>query len=335
MSQHDMDAANQAGVSYRADMNNALLALVSNNSGATEPATKYAYMWWPDTTTGIMKQRNAANTAWLNKFQLADGELLTIAAAQAGYAALAGSASVFSVGTPAAATHAMNNSQFRDGWINDFDTWECTTAGVAGSLNANGSINVAPVSAIFRIVGVDRTATFVKGLKVKYTQTTVKYGYVLSSVLSGSDTIVTMTPNASYIMGLSSGTAITSPAFSFEDSPSGFPDSMAFVGAVTAVAGAFTNITASLVYSMKGTRTILNASVLYTDIGTATTGTRVPLPTNASSSGFYPGVGNETAAVGHMLLCYASATTSAIVQKYDGTASLVNGYKNCIYLDYR
>jgi len=64
MSQHDMDIANAVGATVRADINSALLALVGNNSGATEPATMYAYMLWYDTANGIIKQRNSANTAW-------------------------------------------------------------------------------------------------------------------------------------------------------------------------------------------------------------------------------------------------------------------------------
>lgn len=73
MSQHDMDIANAAGASIRADVNNALLALVSNSSGATEPATTFAYQLWADTTTGLLKQRNAANSAWITILTLAGG----------------------------------------------------------------------------------------------------------------------------------------------------------------------------------------------------------------------------------------------------------------------
>lgn len=63
--QHDMDLANQAGASYRGDNNNALQSLATLSSGATTPATTYAYQPWADTTAGLMKQRNAANTSWL------------------------------------------------------------------------------------------------------------------------------------------------------------------------------------------------------------------------------------------------------------------------------
>lgn len=65
MAQHDYVIANGTGAAVRSDLNNALAAIVSNNSGATEPTTTYAYMPWADTTTGLYKQRNAANSAWV------------------------------------------------------------------------------------------------------------------------------------------------------------------------------------------------------------------------------------------------------------------------------
>lgn len=73
MSQHDMNLADAAGSAFLADLNLALPALVSNNSGPTAPTTTFEYMWWPDTTTGIMKQRNGANSAWINVFDMATG----------------------------------------------------------------------------------------------------------------------------------------------------------------------------------------------------------------------------------------------------------------------
>ena len=66
MSQHDLNLANQTGASFRADLNNALAALVSQSSGATEPVPTFAYQFWADTSTGILKIRNAGNTAWVN-----------------------------------------------------------------------------------------------------------------------------------------------------------------------------------------------------------------------------------------------------------------------------
>lgn len=65
MAQHDYSIANQSGLAFRQDVNNALAAIVSQNSGATEPSTTYAYMLWADATAGQLKQRNAANNAWV------------------------------------------------------------------------------------------------------------------------------------------------------------------------------------------------------------------------------------------------------------------------------
>jgi hypothetical protein len=67
MATHDYVLANQSGSSFRSDLNNALAAIVSQNSSATEPATTYSYQYWIDTsaTPALVKQRNAANDAWI------------------------------------------------------------------------------------------------------------------------------------------------------------------------------------------------------------------------------------------------------------------------------
>tara|TARA_Y100000114_G_scaffold78402_1_gene72117 strand:+ start:5207 stop:6403 length:1197 start_codon:yes stop_codon:yes gene_type:complete len=66
MATHDYDIANGTGAAVRADINNVLAAIVSNNSSASEPATKYAYQWWADTSTGILKIRNSSNDGWVS-----------------------------------------------------------------------------------------------------------------------------------------------------------------------------------------------------------------------------------------------------------------------------
>jgi len=75
VAQHDYIIANQSGAAFRADLNNGLAAIVSQNSGATQPSTTYAYQWWADTTTGLLKIRNAANSAWITVGTLADANL--------------------------------------------------------------------------------------------------------------------------------------------------------------------------------------------------------------------------------------------------------------------
>ena len=82
MATHDYVIANGTGAAVRSDLNDALAAIVSNNSNTTAPATTYAYQWWADTTTGLLKIRNAANSDWVTIGTLADTNL--------GLAALAG-----------------------------------------------------------------------------------------------------------------------------------------------------------------------------------------------------------------------------------------------------
>lgn len=82
MAQHDYVIANGTGAAVRSDLNGALGAIVSNNSGSTEPATMYAYQLWADTTTGLLKIRNAANSAWIT--------VGTLASTNLGLASLAG-----------------------------------------------------------------------------------------------------------------------------------------------------------------------------------------------------------------------------------------------------
>ncbi len=65
MSQTDMDVANGSGSTVRIDINAHLVALVGSNTGATAPSTTFANMWWYDTTAGVLKKRNNANTAWV------------------------------------------------------------------------------------------------------------------------------------------------------------------------------------------------------------------------------------------------------------------------------
>lgn len=65
MAQHDYNIANQSGADFRADLNNALSAIATVNSGATEPSTTFAHQLWVDTSSNVLKIRNAANNAWI------------------------------------------------------------------------------------------------------------------------------------------------------------------------------------------------------------------------------------------------------------------------------
>ena len=77
MGQHDYTlASGQSGTAFRGDVQDGLRALNSLNSGASAPATTYAYMLWADTTNGLLKQRNAADSAWIIRGTLAESRVV-------------------------------------------------------------------------------------------------------------------------------------------------------------------------------------------------------------------------------------------------------------------
>lgn len=68
MAQHDFILDNQQGLSFRADLNAVLQAIVTNNSGTSAPTTTYPGQFWLDTSTnpGVLKRRNDANNGWID-----------------------------------------------------------------------------------------------------------------------------------------------------------------------------------------------------------------------------------------------------------------------------
>lgn len=66
MAQHDYVIGNDTAANVRADINSALAAIASNNSGASEPSTTYANQWWYDSTNDTLKIRAEANDAWIS-----------------------------------------------------------------------------------------------------------------------------------------------------------------------------------------------------------------------------------------------------------------------------
>ena len=66
MAQHDGVIDNGPGLAVRTDIQAAIQAILTQNSGTTEPGTMYAGMVWFDTATGKVKMRNAANSAWVD-----------------------------------------------------------------------------------------------------------------------------------------------------------------------------------------------------------------------------------------------------------------------------
>ena len=68
MSQHDLDISTadaNSGITVRNAMNLALQALGNLQKGASAPGTTYSCMLWADSTSGLLKMRNQANSDWI------------------------------------------------------------------------------------------------------------------------------------------------------------------------------------------------------------------------------------------------------------------------------
>lgn len=89
-----------------------------------------------------------------------------------------------------------------DGWTSAGETWTYASAST------------------FTISG-DKTAKYLAGTRLKFTQTTVKYFVVVSSSYSAPNTTVTVAVNTSYTIA---NAAISSNYYSYELSPAGYPD---------------------------------------------------------------------------------------------------------------
>ena len=67
MAQHDLDIANQGFSAFRTDLNNALVALGSSNSGTSAPSAPQSGMIYIDTTTATAWQPKIYDGAtWIN-----------------------------------------------------------------------------------------------------------------------------------------------------------------------------------------------------------------------------------------------------------------------------
>jgi hypothetical protein len=72
MAQNDLIISNQLFPATRQDINDAFESIATQQSGATEPTTKYAYQTYADTTNGVLKRRNSLNTDYLIRDTLSD-----------------------------------------------------------------------------------------------------------------------------------------------------------------------------------------------------------------------------------------------------------------------
>lgn len=112
-----------------------------------------------------------------------------------------------------------------------------SSAGLDGWIGVSDTLLYASATSI-TIIGVDRTAIYTKGTKVKFTNNGITYyGYVSSSSFS-ANTTVNFYANTVYTVNNS---AITAPSYSYDANPQGFPDIFYFASTWTGFSSNPTN----------------------------------------------------------------------------------------------
>ena len=186
------------------------------------------------------------------------------------------------VSSPGASPVTQKTLYDNGGWIGAVGTWTYASA---------TTITVPSGAATYYAVGD----------KIKLTQTTVKYFYIVGV----ADTILTITGGTSYTLA---NAAITLPYFSHVASPVGFPGYFNFTVTPTFTAGTAptTEATSVCIFSIQGRMCTVSVYKAYTNAGATVTVATLALPVAQ--------VGAAHAAYGHLGVGTTSTGTYADVQ---------------------
>lgn len=140
-----------------------------------------------------------------------------------------------------------------DGWTLATDTWTYASA------------------TTFTIAGVDRTAIFTPGTRIKLTQTSAKYFVVVSSAFS-TNTTVTVTGGTDYTLA---NATITLPYYSYQANPQGYPGWFNY----TVTWGGFSSDPTSVTSKFSVVGRMCHVQILPTGVGTSNSqSTTISLP---------------------------------------------------------
>ncbi len=204
-----------------------------------------------------------------------------------------------------------------DGWISDVsETWTYASGSGGGT-------------ATFTIAGVDLTAKYTPGTRIKLTQTTVKYFVVVSSSFS-TNTTVTITAGSSYTLA---NAAISVNYHSYDANPQGYPGWFNFAPSLSGWSGSPTVISRFHVVGR-----LCTVAIDISGTSNATTATAVaPIAASASAIAFTSqpfSVTNNAvlAATPGMAVIAAGSTTITFDRDYTATNYTATGTKAVHYL---
>ena len=196
---------------------------------------------------------------------------------------------------------ATNTLPATDGWNAVADTWVYASAST------------------FTIAGVDRTAIYTKGTRLKFTNPAVKYAVVVNSSFS-TDTTVTILVNTDHTIANST---ISSPYYSYAANPPGYLTWFTYAPTITAQV-AFTNAptTNYAKIAIIGKQATVNVRYTYnaTSGGSGSTRITLPLTPLADGAGFGADATNAITVANFV----DSANTRLLVQRYDGATIISN-----------
>lgn len=149
-----------------------------------------------------------------------------------------------------------------DGWVSPSETWTYASA------------------TTFTIAGVNVTAKYPVGTRIKFTQSAAVKYFIVASAAFSTDTTVTIVATSDYTLA---NAAITANYYSYEPSPQGFPNWFAFTLAATG----WTTPVGSVVYCIVGGVCYARVGVNASTSNSANTSWTLPIAANAGQGAHY------------------------------------------------
>lgn len=199
---------------------------------------------------------------------------------------------------------ANDTAQAADGWIKTSDTWTYASASTF-------------------LVSGDVTARYTAGTRLKFTQSTIKYGTVASSSYSAPNTTVTIIVNTDHVLANAS---ITLPSYSYDANPQGYPSWFNYTPTFGSLSGG--TLTNAL-FSVVGKT--MNIRFTYTLTGANVSGSVTFSPPTATAS--YGAAGNgivggakygDTGSIDYYGPVIWSTTTAFILRVWNASGTYLN-----------
>ena len=204
---------------------------------------------------------------------------------------------------------AVNAVTGNDGWISTSDTWTYASAST------------------FTVSG-DKTGIYTKGTRLKWTQTTVRYGVVVNSSYSAPNTTVTIAVNTDFVIA---NATISDNFYSYSANPQGYPGQFNYTPTLTSSGTVPTFTTVAGSYSIVGRTITLMANFFHKTGGTAGSGSNplyFVLPITSSSSQNVLGGGAAYNGVDSMYVLTSRGGPTNIYFNIPNGSNLLDGQLN-------